>query len=129
MLYLLRRHTAAIIRHTDLQHVLPYVLSHLNFNERSAGGNRILCNVHDVERELPHPLCRVFCQNLVNILRNQTAVYILIDCHNRGKAAGADTKFFVINGNHDVDDSNGLDFSSGAAVQASLPTPPRPCLR
>lgn len=45
------------------------------------------------------------------------------------KAAGADTKFFVINGNHDVDDSNGLDFSSGAAVQASLPTPPRPCLR
>ena len=91
MLYLLRRHTAAIIRHTDLQHVLPYVLSHLNFNERSAGGNRILCNVHDVERELPHPLCRVFCQNLVNILRNQTAVYILIDCHNRGKAAGADT--------------------------------------
>ncbi|MEF2652236.1 hypothetical protein [Slackia piriformis] len=45
------------------------------------------------------------------------------------KAAGADTKFFVINGNHDVDDSNGLDFSSGAAVQASLPAPPRPCLR
>lgn len=41
------------------------------------------------------------------------------------KAAGVDTKFFVINGNHDVNNSNGLDFSSGAAVQAQLADPAR----
>ena len=91
MLYLLRRHTAAIIRHTDLQHVLP-MSSATSISMSEAPAEIEFCaHVHDVERELPHPLCRVFCQNLVNILRNQTAVYILIDCHNRGKAAGADT--------------------------------------
>ena len=41
------------------------------------------------------------------------------------RAAGVDTKFFVINGNHDVNNSNGLDFSSGAAVQAQLADPAR----
>lgn len=41
------------------------------------------------------------------------------------KAAGVDTKFFVINGNHDVNNSNGLDFSSGAAAQAQLADPAR----
>ncbi len=41
------------------------------------------------------------------------------------KAAGVDTKFFVINGNHDVNNTNGLDFSSGAAEQAELANPAR----
>lgn len=41
------------------------------------------------------------------------------------KAAGVDTKFFVINGNHDVNNTNGLDFSSGAAEQAELADPAR----
>ncbi|WP_462134261.1 metallophosphoesterase family protein [Slackia piriformis] len=41
------------------------------------------------------------------------------------RAAGVDAKFFVINGNHDVNNSNGLDFSSGAAVQTQLADPAR----
>lgn len=39
------------------------------------------------------------------------------------KAAGVETKFFVINGNHDVNNSNGLDFSSGSAVAAQHADP------
>ncbi len=37
--------------------------------------------------------------------------------------AGVKTKFFVINGNHDVNNANGLDFSSGSAVAAERTDP------
>ncbi len=39
------------------------------------------------------------------------------------KAAGVDTKFLVINGNHDVNNANGLDFSSGVALPAEHADP------
>lgn len=38
-------------------------------------------------------------------------------------AAGADTQFYVINGNHDLNNHHGKDFSSGAAVDAKRTDP------
>lgn len=51
-------------------------------------------------------------------INHQMFAQKLRDTQNILKAQGTDTKFYVINGNHDVNNANAKDFSSGHAVDA-----------
>lgn len=46
----------------------------------------------------------------------------LQDAKERLAKKGVDTKFYVVNGNHDINNPNGKDFSSGKAVDADRTT-------
>lgn len=46
----------------------------------------------------------------------------LSEAKEKLKARGVDTKFYVINGNHDINNPNGKDYSSGQAVDADRTT-------
>ena len=91
LLYLFRRHAAAIVINDYRETVTGKIRLNGDSHQGRSGSGGILRYIQYIQRNFCHHSLFILCQDPRNVVWSQSAIYLIVDHHDRSQTAGTDT--------------------------------------